>query len=337
MVSIVVKTHDMGRENLQAANVDLVVFDEEPPEPVYTEVIMRLRGTKTKEPGIAIIAATPCKGLSPLMKKFIPNGRFPKNGTVPGESDRYSIQVTWEDAPHLSEDDKRSMLAEIPVHQRDARTKGLPTLGQGQIYPVAEEFFVVQPFVIPEYWPRAYGLDFATYAGKTACVWIAQDPHTETYYVYDEYKRKQVHDEVHVLTIKNKGSWMRGACDPSGGGRRDNGALRINYYREMGLDISPGDNSLLTGLGHILNLFESGKLKFFNTCQMILEEQRVYMFDEKDPNKPAPNQDDHLLDALRYGISKFKYLCKAYEDVINKKEPKKHKHRRQGKDGLTGY
>lgn len=335
--SLVVKTFDMGREKFQAETLDFVVFDEEPPEEVYTECIMRLRGVEgVKEPGICLMAFTPLKGLSNVVLRYLPNGRFPLGGEHPEEKDRYAIPVSWEDAPHLTEEDKATMIAEMPPNERDARTKGIPALGSGRVYPISEDDVVCAPFPIPDYYPRAYALDFGF--NNTAVVWLAQDPVTQIVYAYSTYKKGKVPDSQHVFAIKERGEWMSGAADPSGGGRRDDGRMRIDYYRSLGLDLHPGYNSLIPGIAQVYNMLEAGTLKIFSNLSELLDEFRVYRYDSKDPNKVARNQDDHLLDALRYGISIFEQIALSKYDFDNDEvDPYEEYKQSRDIDPLTGY
>lgn len=335
--SVTVKTFEMGRNQFQAATLDLLIFDEEPPEDIYSECIMRTRGVKgVKEPGIVMMMFTPLKGLSDVVLRYLPNGRFPPDCVHPEFPDRYAIAISWDDAPHLTEADKATMLAEMPPNERDARTKGIPALGSGRIYPISEDDIKVTPFEIPDYFPRAYGLDFGW--NNTAALWMAQDPVTQVKYIYAEYKKGKVTDSQHAYAIKERGDWMSGAADPSGGGRRDDGKMRIDYYRSLGLDLHPGYNSLITGIAQVYNELESGMLKIFSNLEMFFNEYRVYRYDAKDPNKPARNQDDHLMDVIRYLLSIFEMISVSHYDVEtgDKDSYDEYKENRDV-DPITGY
>jgi phage terminase large subunit-like protein len=335
--SVTVKTFEMGRNQFQAATLDLLIFDEEPPDDIYSECIMRTRGVEgVKEPGRVMMLFTPLKGLSDVVLRYLPNGRFPVDGTHPEHKDRYAIAVSWDDAPHLTEEDKATMMAEMPPNERDARTKGIPALGSGRVYPISEDDIVVRPFEIPEYFPRAYGLDFGW--NNTAALWIAQDPVTQVKYIYAEYKKGKVTDSEHVFAIKQRGDWMAGAADPSGGGRRDDGKMRIDYYRSLGLDLYPGHNGIIAGIGQVYTDLSSGMLKVFSNCHMLLDEFRIYRYDAKDPNKVARNQDDHLLDTLRYILSIFEMISKSEYDLADDDDSvSSYEDQRRDIDPLTGY
>ena len=54
-------------------------------------------------------------------------------------STKYRVEATWSDAPHLSKQEREDLWNSMPVNQRDARAKGIPSLGSGAIYPLPEE------------------------------------------------------------------------------------------------------------------------------------------------------------------------------------------------------
>ena len=72
---------------------------------------------------------------------------------------RLLVTATWDDVPHLAAEEKAELWASIPPYQRDARSKGIPQLGSGAIYPVPESDLLVEPFAIPAHWPQGYGMD----------------------------------------------------------------------------------------------------------------------------------------------------------------------------------
>jgi phage terminase large subunit-like protein len=69
----VLKTYDQGRESYQGAKVEVIMLDEEPPMPIYTEALMRTMATVPgEENGILMAAFTPLKGLSDVVMSFMP-------------------------------------------------------------------------------------------------------------------------------------------------------------------------------------------------------------------------------------------------------------------------
>ncbi len=332
--TLTVKTYEMRREQFQAAKVDWVFLDEECPEDIFTEVLTRTMGTG-KEPGSLVLMFTPLKGLTEVVLKFLPQGKLPPGGVHPENSEKWACQLSWDQVPHLTEDDKKALLAEYPSSERDARTKGIPALGSGRIYPILEEDVVVRPFPIPDYWPRAFGLDFGWH--NTAALWGAQDPHTKVIYLYAEYKKGKLAPHAHVFAIHSKGKWIKGICDPSGGGRNANdGRLLVDEYRSLGLDLTEGENAITAGIARNLNLFEAQQLKIFSNLEQTLGELRVYRYDATNPNQPARNQDDHLMDCLKYLTSQFEYVATSEVDEY-RSQYQSSSADRNSRDPLTGY
>ena len=108
------------------------------------------------------------------------------DGRMVEEGDRFACQVGWDDIPHLSEKEKAELILSIPKHQRDARSKGYPTLGAGAVYTYSEDDLVCEPFEVPPYYWGAYGMDVGW--NCTAAVFIRYDRDNKTYYVVDEHK-----------------------------------------------------------------------------------------------------------------------------------------------------
>jgi hypothetical protein len=79
-----------------------------------------------------------------------------------------------EEALHIPTEERQRIIEGYPEHEREARTKGIPTLGSGRVYPVAESIITVPAFAIPDHWPRIAGLDFG-WDHPTAAVRLAWD------------------------------------------------------------------------------------------------------------------------------------------------------------------
>src|SRR5262249_30076669 len=159
------KSYDQGRESFQASDVDLLWLDEEPPLEIYTEAVTRTMTTL----GLVMLTFTPLSGMSETVLQFLPGGEIIERQ----DATRAVIMATWDDAPHLTEPMKAAMLETYPAYQRDARSKGIPQLGAGAIYPVPESEFVIDPIEIPKHWPRAYAMDVGW--NRTAALWFAID------------------------------------------------------------------------------------------------------------------------------------------------------------------
>jgi len=209
---------------------------------------------------------------------------------------RYVVHAGWDDVPHLDEKTKDELLRSTPPYLRDARAKGIPSLGAGAIYPIEESVLKVDPFAIPKYWPRGYALDVGW--NKTACVWGARDPSTDVVYIYTEYGRGEVLPSTHAAAIRARGEWIPGVIDPASRGRsQDDGTQLLQTYQDLGLSMTPANNSVEAGLLEVWERLATGRLKVFSTCVGWLAEYRVYRRDEKGK---IVKQFDHFMDATRY-------------------------------------
>ena len=273
------KSYDQRRESFQGTEQDIIMLDEEPPQNIYTECVMR---TMTNN-GMVIMTFTPLMGMTQLVMDFI-------------ESGKYMVTATWDDVPHLSDEVKKEMLASMPPHQRDARSKGVPLLGAGAIYPVPEEDIVIGDMEIPKHWARCYGLDVGW--NRTAVVWGALDRDTDTLYLYAEHYRGQAEPSTHAEAIKARGAWIPGVIDPASNGRsQDDGVRLMQTYKDLGLDIAPAFNGVESGIYGVWERLSTGRVKVFKSLQNWLTEYRMYRRDEKGK---IVKSNDHLMDATRY-------------------------------------
>jgi hypothetical protein len=211
---------------------------------------------------------------------------------------KYMTNAGWDDVPHLDAKTKKDLLDSTPPFLRDARSKGIPSLGAGAIYPVEESVFLVDPFAIPAYWPKAYGFDVGW--NRTAAVWGAWDRDTDTVYLYAEHYRGQAEPSVHAAGIQARGKWIPGVIDPAARGRmQSDGQQLIVQYRELGLDLGIAINSREAGIHAVLERLSVGRLKVFKTLSNWRAEHRFYRRDDKGK---VVKVNDHLMDATRYLI-----------------------------------
>ena len=68
-------------------------------------------------------------------------------------------------------------------------------------------------------------------------------------------------------------------------------------YQELGLSISPANNSRESGLFEVHQRLATGRLKVFRSLRNWLREYRIYRRDEKGH---IVKEHDHLMDATRY-------------------------------------
>ncbi len=295
---VVLKTYKEGRKSWQASDVDFIHLDEEPPWEIYSECVQRFRG-RTADGGI-LITFTPLSGISETVQMFVPQFMSSYNAEEYEASGRGYVMCAWEDVPHITPEERIQKLANTLPYEREARSKGYPSVGSGKIYPVPESDFVIPPMLVPRHFPRCYAADFGYGSatkndGGTAVVWGAWDRENDVVYIYAEYFRAMAEISVHAAAIRAKGKWIPGVGDTAGAGRDGDSTLEL--YQREGLDITATDKSVSAGIQEVYDRLSTGRLKIFSTCTRLIEEMRLYRRDEKGKVVKA---NDHHCDALRY-------------------------------------
>lgn len=304
-------------------------LDEECPLDIYNECNIRTATTA----GIMLVTFTPLQGLSPMVINFCKKADFLagarpivvvageledlENGYDANEAEetvgrsrrKAVIQAGWDDTPWLDAETKARLLEDTPDFLKDARSKGIPSQGAGAVFPIPIENILCDPVVIPDSWPRMYGLDVGW--NRTACLWAALDPNSGTLYVYDEHYQGQQTPEQHAYAIRSRGEWIRGAIDPASRGRgQADGSKLLKLYKNHGLKLAPAKNERESGIQDIIQRLSAGKLKVFRTCTNF---QKEYILYRRKLNGEIHDEDDHLMDAFRYIINnQSRMISKAH-------------------------
>lgn len=276
------KSYDQEREAWQGTAKDGVWLDEEPPLAIYSEAYMR---TMTTE-GMIMNTYTPVEGMGDVTQSFL---------DVDKSADKFLVMAGWDDVPHLSEAQKKKYLEGIPLHERAARTTGVPTIGAGKIYPVSVEDLLCDPIKLPDFWPKGYALDVGW--NRTAALWGALDRDSDILYLYSEHYMGEASPAAHASAIKGRGD-MTGFIDPASRGRsQHDGSQLIQLYRNEGLNLLFADNAVEAGIFDVYQRMISGRLKIFRTLGHLQKELPMY---RRDTHGKIVKQNDHLLDTMRY-------------------------------------
>jgi Terminase RNaseH-like domain len=225
------------------------------------------------------------------------------------------------------------MLKQFPVHEREARSKGIPMLGSGKVYPVPEDDIFIDPIRIPEYWPKAYGMDVGW--NRTAVVWGAWDRDSDIIYIYSEHYLGQNPPQIHAHSIRARGEHIIGVIDPAGAGSSQvDGSKLIDIYRNLGLKIRPANNAVEAGIFEVYSRLISGRLKVFRTCVNWASEYRIYRRSKKGM---IVKENDHLMDATRYLISSAGPFYTTSPSIADEEDEDNVVPFRSGKSSITGY
>jgi len=303
------KVFEMGAEKFLGAACDVVWLDEEPADfAIYTESLTRTLSTG----GLVFVTFTPLRGHSKLVEHFAVGG--------PG---RYMKTATWDDAPHLDEAQKRRMLESYPKHERDARTKGMPKLGEGGVFAHLIEECIIPPCALGNHWTKLKGIDFGI-DHPHAGVAIA---HTRTdgdvIYVYADYRRKGASVADHCEWLNSFDRPIPIAWPHDGENRQaHSGKTLAQLYRDCGANMLGKSARYPSGVGEkerggaqpiepvvteVLERMGSGRLKIFSTCTALIEEMRDL---HRKDGKIVAVRDD-CWKALSYAIMMKRYATTA--------------------------
>lgn len=300
--SVTFKTYHAGkgepaRRQWQGAARDVIWLDEEPPQEIYSEARTRTLDTN----GLVMQTFTPLMGQTWIVSHFV------GDQNLPGV---WYKNVTWDDAPHLTEEAKAAVSASYSEHERDTRSRGVPLMGSGAVFPVFDEDITVPSFEIPDHYYQIMGCDFGI-DHPHAAAWLAIDRDADTIYLIDCYKKAGETPVYHAAEMKKHGSWVPVAW-PHDGMQRDKGSDRARplwrAFREQGVTMLPnsacyddrkeGAQPVEPGIIDLLERMRTGRFKVFSHLSQFLEEKRMYH--RKDGQIVAINDD--IISAVRYGV-----------------------------------
>lgn len=307
-----VKTYDMGWKRFQSDTIDFAVLDEEPPAKVYSESATRSATTN----GITLLGFTALDGVTPLVAHLLPE--FAGAEEMDGEAEplrRGHVFIGWDDVPYsqISKEKRKNLAASYLPHERDARMKGIPSIGTGLIYPVGHEQFVVDADTAmkawrgptpPKHWPRIAAADPGGTPkgdGRTAALWAAYDEDSDCLWIYAEYYARFSPITSHVHAWAKKGNWIPFCIDPAGANITDGKAVYAEYVsemRELNKDwpVHKADKRWSLGRAELYDRMTSERCKVLSTCTNFLAEHRGYARNENNQIIGVC----HLLDCARY-------------------------------------
>jgi len=284
------KSYSQGQHILMGNEIDFILIDEEPEDPeIYPQCLVRTLTGNNGKGGYISLAMTPENGVTELVGQFMDN-------RAPGQ---YLCNVTWDDAPHLDKQARKQLLESIPEYQRDMRTKGIPLMGTGMVYQIAEERISIDPFRIPDYYFRLVGIDFGI-DHPFAAVWGAYDAETDTIYVTHTYLESGVTPPIHCAAINAVGDYPVTYPHDGDNTEKGSGDSLISLYETqlniIGKYSTDTGNKVEPGIMDLYERMQTGRFKVFSTQSEWFKEFRRY---HRKAGKIV-KLDDDLMDATRY-------------------------------------
>lgn len=218
---------------------------------------------------------------------------------------RSITRMTIDDAGHYTQDQRDAIIASYPEHEREARVRGLPTLGSGRVFPISDDKITIDAIAIPKHWARINGLDFG-YDHPFAAASCAWDRDADIWYVIAAYRESKSTPVIHSASIKPWGDWIPSAW-PHDGLQHDKGSgdQLASLYQDQGVNTLPeratfedGGNGVEAGVIEMLDRMQTGRFKVFSHLKEWFDEFRLY---HRKDGKIVKERDD-LISATRYAI-----------------------------------
>jgi hypothetical protein len=243
--------------------------------------------------------------------------QWPKGHSRAGEPlfKRRFIPAKLHDNPYLADDGVyEANLLSLPEHQRKQLLEGNWDISEGAAFTeFNRKIHVIEPFEIPSNWPRFRAADYG-YSSYSGVLWFAVAP-SEQLVVYRElYVSKVLAEDLADLVLEmESGEKMRyGVLDSSLWHKRgDTGPSIAERMILKGCRWRPADRSRgsrVAGKNEIHRRLqvdeftEEPRMVFFNTCRNLISQLPSLPLSKSNPEDVDTNAEDHLYDALRYGV-----------------------------------
>jgi hypothetical protein len=243
---------------------------------------------------------------------------WPQGHTRSGEPlfKRRFIPATLFDNPYLADDGMyEANLLSLPEYQRKQLLEGNWDVNEGAAFPEWNRtIHVVEPFNIPNNWAKFRACDYG-YGSYTGVLWFAVSP-SEQLVVYRElYVSKVLATDLADMVLEAEaedGTIRYGVLDSSLWHKRgDTGPSLAEQMIIKGCRWRPSDRSRgsrIAGKNEIHRRLqvdeftEEPRLVFFSSCLQTISQLPSIPLDKNNSEDVNTHSEDHLYDALRYGV-----------------------------------
>lgn len=296
-------TFEQDVDKHSGAALHRVHFDEEPPEAIRRENLMRLIDYSGDE----LFTMTPLLGMTWMYDQLY-------EPWVKGELKHATlVTVDMDDNPYLDAVAKERTLAGMSEEERRARKEGRFVHFGGMVYPEfrRDEHVVPQLDGLPERCLTYVGIDPGI-RGLAAAVFVAVDDEGSMI-VFDEIGLKgstaaEMAREI-KMTLARWGTEPRAfIIDPAARNlSHQTGRSDQMEYADNGIYAYPGQNDRAVGIGRVKTFLRTHRLMIAANCTGLIDEFNKYRWKsqsrtEDDPKQEPVKTNDHRLDALRYVI-----------------------------------
>jgi len=312
-VVVKMKSYETGPKKFMGSRTDVVWLDEEPPSEIWSQV---LRSQFARPESIVLATFTPENGITQLVNQI--------NDDI--QEGQGLVIASWDDAPHICDVEGRMalLLSRLSPHEREMRSRGLPLMGSGLIFPISDDKIKIDPIEIPKHWKRLNGMDFG-WEHPTAVAFIAWDEDEDVVYVYKEYSEANVLPPIVASAIKaGENEWIKTIWPHDGMGtddkQKDKTKMQLYVDEKVNMHDSwftnppgvgekegSGGNSVEPGILSMYLRMETGRLKVFSHCTEFFREKAIYHRKIKNGQPYIVKLNDDMISAVRYACQSLRH------------------------------
>lgn len=312
--------YSAGMDTLMGQEIDFALMDEQVPALIHSQVKKRTWSSR----GRTLYVATPERGMDDVIKSFWEEDGIHHSGL---------IHVTLWESTQFTEEEKIKMNEQIEPWARQFSIEGIPSAGSGAVFAgIVKETLLDTGFTIQNNWPRMCAADLG-YKDSMVFSFIAKDPSTGTYYIYDELSYTETDAIIcarGVLPMQQ--GYIPMILPTDAKSERGLGATYQSIFQSAGLvltkeyarnwyfDPTGKDRTVKTGIMFMRELMLAGKLKVHPKCKGFLKEFSLYSYDN---NGNFIDKDNHFIDSFRYclmaidkfGVSEWQHRNKSKSTI----------------------
>lgn len=227
-------THGMDLDKHGGVPRHIIYFDEEPPQDIFNENMMRLMDYD----GWWVIAATPVQGMGwtyDLLWEPAENAAL--EGTLADHPELPDIfTLSAEQNPYLKAEKRDRFMIGMDAEEREVRESGKFVARSGLVFPnFSPATHVVEPFIPPKNWEWYSSADFG-FNNPTAWYWHAVSPQGDIVTFAEHYRSGMTVKEHATIVRLRESAWQRSpdlrVGDPAG--NQHYGTTGTSYIMEYG-------------------------------------------------------------------------------------------------------
>lgn len=305
------KSCDQGRAKFQGTSKEWIWFDEEPPEDIYKECMMRLLDTE----GDCWGTMTPLQGLTWVYDVVYMNEI--------GDEDIQYWLMQWSDNPHLSPEAIAHLESTMSDEDREARQYGKFVAMSGLVYKeFVEDVHVIDPFDVPHSWYDNISIDPGL-ENPLSAHFYAIDGDNNIYVIEEHYfsgqsvewHAEQLHEIANRLSWPKRNGMLEALIDSAANQKTlaaEKSVTELFWEHNVAADTGV-EKDVWTGIQRVkqylklrpnpqTDVWPRGKPKLFifRNCVQMVREIKSYRWKPED-DKPI-KKNDHAMDDLKYYI-----------------------------------